>query len=227
MLLAVAAAAALIGVAAGLLVKPRRTRSASGSVSSSTSTVESDRSTPMLSSRLYAGAERSLAKAGWWSRLKQDMELAEMDVNPAQLLAATMLGAVITGWLLAALTGYASVGLLGLAVLMVPRSIVASKVRKRRMAFAEQLPDNLQVMASAMRAGHSFIGALAVVVDDSPEPSASEFRRVVADEQFGVPLEDALRTVVERMDNRDLARWRWSPPSSAKPAATPPRCWSG
>jgi tight adherence protein B len=74
------------------------------------------------------------------------------------------------------------------------------------LAFSEQLPDNLQVMASAMRAGHSFIGALAVVVDDSPEPSASEFRRVVADEQFGVPLEDALRTVVERMDNRDLAQ---------------------
>ena len=57
-----------------------------------------------------------------------------------------------------------------------------------------------------MRAGHSFIGALAVVVDDSAEPSASEFRRVVADEQFGVPLEDALASVVERMDNRDLAQ---------------------
>jgi tight adherence protein B len=207
MLLAVAAGAALIGVAAGLFVKPRRNtvRQRIGEFVHLDGGERSG-STPMLSSRLYAGAERSLAKAGWWSRLKQDMELAEMDVNPAQLLAATMLGAVITGWLLAALTGYAFVGLLGLAVLMVPRSIVASKVRKRRMAFSEQLPDNLQVMASAMRAGHSFIGALAVVVDDSPEPSASEFRRVVADEQFGVPLEDALRSVVERMDNRDLAQ---------------------
>ena len=91
-------------------------------------------------------------------------------------------------------------------MLFVPRSLVQSRVRKRRAEFAEQLPDNLQVMASAMRAGHSFIGALSVVVEDSAEPSASEFRRAVADEQFGVPLEDALGSCVERMDNRDLAQ---------------------
>jgi tight adherence protein B len=60
------------------------------------------------------------------------------------------------------------------------------------------------VLASAMRAGHSFIGALSVVVEDAPEPSRSEFRRVVADEQLGVPLEDALHVVVERMESREL-----------------------
>jgi tight adherence protein B len=89
---------------------------------------------------------------------------------------------------------------------VVPNAIVQSKLRKKRAAFGEQLPDNLQVMASAMRAGHSFIGALAVVTEDSPEPSASEFRRAVADEQLGVSLETALQSVVERMDNRDLAQ---------------------
>ncbi len=49
--------------------------------------------------------------------------------------------------------------------------------RKRR-AFAEQLPDNLDVLASALRAGHSLVSALAVVADDAAEPSKSEFRRV-------------------------------------------------
>jgi len=60
------------------------------------------------------------------------------------------------------------------------------------------------VLASAIRAGHSFVGALSVVVDDAPEPARSEFRRVVADEQLGRPLEDALEVVVVRMQNRDL-----------------------
>jgi tight adherence protein B len=45
-----------------------------------------------------------------------------------------------------------------------------------------------------------------VVVEDCPEPSHSEFSRVVADEQFGVPLEEAIRRAVARMDNRDLAQ---------------------
>jgi tight adherence protein B len=55
-----------------------------------------------------------------------------------------------------------------------------------------------------MRAGHSFVGALSVVVDDAAEPSRTEFRRVVADEQLGVSLEDAIRAVGRRMDNPDL-----------------------
>jgi tight adherence protein B len=78
-----------------------------------------------------------------------------------------------------------------------------SLLRVRRL-FAEQLPDNLQVLASALRAGHSFIGALSVVVNDAPEPAKTEFSRVVQDEQLGVPIEDALRVVVERMDSREL-----------------------
>ena len=66
------------------------------------------------------------------------------------------------------------------------------RLRKKRRAFADQLPDNLEVVASALRAGHSLVGALSVVVEDAAEPSRTEFRRVVADEQLGVPLEDSI-----------------------------------
>jgi tight adherence protein B len=55
-----------------------------------------------------------------------------------------------------------------------------------------------------MRAGHSFVGGLSVVVEDAEEPSRGEFRRVIADEQLGVSLEDALETVVQRMASEDL-----------------------
>jgi tight adherence protein B len=84
------------------------------------------------------------------------------------------------------------------------RAVIKRKLGRRRSAFGEQLPDNLQVLSSALRAGHSFVGALSVVVDDSPPPSREEFRRVIADEQLGVPLQDALDEVARRMDNRDL-----------------------
>jgi tight adherence protein B len=43
-----------------------------------------------------------------------------------------------------------------------------------------------------------------VVVDNAPEPSRSELQRVVADEQLGVPIEEALRRVAKRMASRDL-----------------------
>jgi len=84
------------------------------------------------------------------------------------------------------------------------RMILERRVAKQRKLFTDQLPDNLQVMASAMRAGHSFSGALSVVVDDAPEPARRELARVVADERMGVPVDVALATVVQRMQSKDL-----------------------
>jgi len=55
-----------------------------------------------------------------------------------------------------------------------------------------------------LRAGHSLVSALAVVADEAVEPAKSEFRRVLAEEQFGVQLEDAFKVVVQRMENEDL-----------------------
>src|SRR5262249_54524166 len=82
--------------------------------------------------------------------------------------------------------------------------LVRQRLRSVRKEFENQLPDNLDVLGSALRTGHSFVGALSVAVDDAGEPSQSEFRRAIADEQLGVPIEEALRVVSIRMDNRDL-----------------------
>ena len=60
------------------------------------------------------------------------------------------------------------------------------------------------MLAGALRAGHSLIGAMGVMVDGATEPSKSEFRRVLQDEQLGVPLDDALMVMARRMDNIDV-----------------------
>jgi tight adherence protein B len=87
---------------------------------------------------------------------------------------------------------------------LVARSLVKQKLTSKRAKFADQLPDNLTVLASALRVGHSFVGALSVMIDEADEPAQSEFRRALNDEQLGIPVEDALVTVAERMDNDDL-----------------------
>ena len=60
------------------------------------------------------------------------------------------------------------------------------------------------MIASALRSGHSFAGALAVVVESASEPMKSEMQRVVADEQHGVPIPTSLRVVAERMASSDV-----------------------
>ena len=167
-------------------------------------TPEDERPAAMLTDRVEEGTERLLSRTQWWGRFLDELELAGITWSPRRIVLFAFIGTFIVIWFLYLVTGSPLVALLGLAIPFAVRAFIRRKVARKRQLFAEQLPDNLQVLASALRAGHSFIGALSVVVEDAPEPSRSEFRRVIADEQLGVSLEDALHVVVERMESREL-----------------------
>ncbi len=206
MVLVSLACAALLAVALALAVRPRsrtlRKRVAefvSVQIASS-----GEKRSGALTDRVFDGAERSLQSTRWWARVLEALELAQIRMPAIQLVLWTVVGTLFAMWLLAVVLGSVLFAVLGLGVPLAVVGMIRRKVERLRNTFAEQLPDNLQVLASALRAGHSFVGALSVVVDDAAEPSRSEFRRVIADEQLGVPLEDALDVVVRRMENRDL-----------------------
>jgi tight adherence protein B len=156
-----------------------------------------------LASRIFEETERSLEETRWWRSFKENLELADVRIQPVQLLAGTLVATLFVMWLLGTLIA-GPIALLGLAVPFVVRMVIMQRVERKRRAFGDQLPDNLDVVASGLRAGHSIVGALALVVNDAPEPSRTEFQRVVADEQLGVPLEDALGVVAHRMRSRDI-----------------------
>jgi tight adherence protein B len=121
-----------------------------------------------------------------------------------QIMALTALGTILAGWLLVVATASPLAAVLALCVPVGVWIAIRVRVERQRRLFDEQLPDNLQVVAAAMRAGHTFVGALALMVEDAPEPSRRELRRVLADEQLGVPLADALNAVTKRMNSRDF-----------------------
>jgi tight adherence protein B len=156
-----------------------------------------------LPSRIFEGTEQSLGRMRWWQSLQESLNLAEVKIPPAQLLVGTLVLTLFVMWFMATfVSGF--LALLGLGVPLFVRGLILYRVEKRRRAFANQLPDNLDVVASGLRAGHSLVGGLSLVVKDAAEPSRSEFQRVVADEQLGVPLEDALAVVARRMKSRDV-----------------------
>lgn len=207
MLLIALAVAALLAAGAVWAVRPRG-RSVVERLSQFVSVVGPATGAPKgggtpITETVFTSAERSLARTSWWPGFKNDLEIAEVKMPAVQIALWTLAGTLFAMWLLNALFGPLA-ALLGLVVPLVVRGYVKRKLERKRRLFGDQLPDNLQVLASALRAGHSLVGALSVVIDDAPEPSRSEFQRVIADEQLGVPLEDALEVVVKRMDNQDL-----------------------
>jgi tight adherence protein B len=151
------------------------------------------------------GVEASLRRTELWERFELQLALADVPLSATHVAMLTGAGTLLVALVATAIAG--PVGLLLAATVPVGvYMFVKSRLQRRRAKFAEQLPDNLQVIASALRAGHSLVGALAVLTEDVAEPSQTEFRRVLADEQVGVPLEDALADVGVRMDSRDLAQ---------------------
>jgi tight adherence protein B len=140
----------------------------------------------------------------WVDRLDLQLEIAQIKMSATTLVTMTAAATALAVLILAVAFGSPWWGLLGLLIPFVVREVIARKLARRRLQFAEQLPDSLQVIAAALRAGHSFAGALAVVVERANEPMRTEMQTVVADEQRGIPLESAIDVVVERMQNRDL-----------------------
>jgi tight adherence protein B len=139
-----------------------------------------------------------------WRRFTESLAIADINLSPTQIVIGTVLGTILATVLCVTLFGSPIFGIFGLLVpLFVHNSIKAKLTRKRRL-FGEQLPDTLQIVASALRAGHTIVGALAVVSSESPEPTRGEIQRVVADEQLGVPLETALERVAARMASREF-----------------------
>ena len=94
---------------------------------------------------------------------------------------------------------------LGLAGLVL--SLLAyARVRKerRRLRFAAQLPDALEVMVRSLRAGHPVTSAMAMVRSDLPEPIAGEFGRALDEMTYGLELREALELMARRVDVPDL-----------------------
>jgi tight adherence protein B len=164
---------------------------------------ETKRQTAALSERLLVGTERSLNRTRWWARFKEELEIGEISMAAEQVVVLTFLSTILLAWAFSIFVSPLAV-LLALLTPLAVRMFVRFRADRQRRAFADQLPDNLQVLSAALRAGHSLIGALSVVVEDAPEPSRREFRRLVADEQLGVPLDEGFTTIAARMRNRDL-----------------------
>lgn len=147
---------------------------------------------------------RTIARSPMLDQLRLELDVAEIHVTVDQILAAAIVLTLLVGWLLVHETGSVIAAPLALVVPFGAYMGIRFKADRQRRAFGEQLPDNLQVIASAMRAGQTFVGALQAVVDDAPEPSAKELKRAVTDEALGVPLDEALNQVTQRMKSSDF-----------------------
>lgn len=94
--------------------------------------------------------------------------------------------------------------LAGVGAVFVPYLYLKRKRSARLIAFNNGLPDAIDLMARALRAGHSLSSAIEVLSEQAIEPVAVEFHAVFRQQNFGLPLRDALLQMAERVPSKDL-----------------------
>ena len=88
--------------------------------------------------------------------------------------------------------------------LSLPYQLVLRARNKRLIQIEKQLPDALDLMGRALRAGHAFPTALKMVGDEMKEPIGIEFATAFDEVNFGVSMGDALMGMANRVDSTDL-----------------------
>lgn len=196
-------AALLAAAALALLVRAARP-SLRSRVAAYVRTPAPQRREERLGDRVTSMVDRSLARSQSWRRFAEQVEIAQLPLSAEAIAVVAGVAALLLGPFAAAVAQQPLLLVLTIVPPLAARMVVGNRLRRIRRRFEEELPDNLQVLGSALRAGHGLSGALGVVVRDAVEPAHSEFERALSDERLGTPLEDALSTVAQRMESDDL-----------------------
>jgi tight adherence protein B len=93
---------------------------------------------------------------------------------------------------------------LGVLVAFIPYMVVKSKKTKRTRLMEEQLPDAMDLMTSALRAGLSLPAALQLVAQEAPSPLAEEFGHTFDEQNLGLDIRDAMLNLARRIDSVDM-----------------------
>jgi tight adherence protein B len=151
-----------------------------------------------------AAVEKALVKRGRMASGAAALEQAGISTTLPNFLLAVV-GWTVVGVLLGLLFVGPKFGLFMVTTIPIgARRLVAFKAKRRQAAFADQLDDSLQLMASSLRAGHSLLRAVDAVSQDAASPTAEEFARIVNETRVGRDLSDSLDEVAERMGSEDF-----------------------
>ena len=151
-------------------------------------------------------AEEAAASRGNLRSTTSLLEKAEIPLRVGEAFAiqvGIILGALLLGFLISGGSPFVAL-FLAIPAAIFPSLFVKFKVKRRSKKLERQLPDTLNLLASTLKAGYSFIQGIDAVGNEAEEPLAGEFRRTVNEARLGKDLDDALDDLAERVESTDL-----------------------
>jgi tight adherence protein B len=157
--------------------------------------------------RVTRFGRRFAESRGFSERLDAELEAASVSLRSGEFVVVTVAagfaGLILSFGILRSVWISLAVGA---TAAIAPTLALRVALKRRAEKLREQLPDVLTIMASSLRAGHSFLQALDTVAKEIAQPAATEFQRVVAEVRLGRSAEDALEALAERVGSADF-KW--------------------
>jgi tight adherence protein B len=148
--------------------------------------------------------DKFLAGKGITSFIAEQLQKAGENGTPGAFLLRVGLFTAV-GFALGAMLAGSLVGILGAFVgFLIPVVLVRTKQTKRLALFRDQLPDAIDMLVSAMRAGYSFQAAMRFIGEEVREPLGPEFSRFYEEQRLGMEVRVALLAMQSRVDSLDL-----------------------
>ncbi len=133
------------------------------------------------------------------------LEQADIRIEPSKFLMISS-GLATIGVIVVLASGVTPI-LIPLAAVglgCLPFVYAAIMRRRRKKLFAKQLPDALELIGRALRAGHSLGSGFHLVASEMAEPISTEFGRCYEEQNLGIPMDEALESLADRVPNLDL-----------------------
>jgi tight adherence protein B len=158
---------------------------------------------------------KATQNAGWLEEILEPYPFVQrLQLRIVQANSSTTVAKLILSSLGMFVAGYCMVWLFtsmvlvdvggGAALGSLPYGILSFKRSRRIKAFNAVLPECIDMMARALRAGHSVAGAIDMLAGNTQEPAASEFGEIFKQMNLGLPMRDALLQLLERVPSSDL-----------------------
>ena len=149
--------------------------------------------------------ERILSGTRVGTGLTKLIEQSGVQTSPSQIVFMSILTGIGLGFVADMFIRMwyvpVAVGLIGAAA---PMGYIVNRRSARMRAFEEQFPEALDLCARALRAGHAFQTSLGMVADEMKAPVGPEFKKTFDQQNFGLPLRDALHQMTERVPILDV-----------------------
>jgi len=138
-------------------------------------------------------------------KLEIELMKADLPITADELLVVKILSSSSFAFLAFALfKNFFIIIFVYILIWNLPKYIISKRKKDRMKLFDSQLNEGISIISNSLKAGYSFLQAVAVVSEETSDPFSKEFKKLLKEMSLGIPEEDSLKNLQNRMDSEDL-----------------------